>query len=200
MESKFDLIDENLKRINFNLKEAMARYRKADEKVILMSLTKTVAPEMINYAISKGIDLLGENRVQEILQKFPQIKKDYPEVSLHLIGHLQSNKVKNAVLYADYIESVDSLLLLKEIEKQCSKINKNINILLEVHTGEESKSGFQSFIDLEQAVKFCSDGNAPHLILSGFMTMAPFTTDEKLIRSSFRTLKEYSQILKEKLS
>ena len=191
-------IKSNLEKIDAQIRLQEKNSHRPQNSVSLLAVSKFHSQEEIISAIKAGQLSFGENRVQEILKKFPQIKKDYPEVSLHLIGHLQSNKVKNAVLYADYIESVDSLLLLKEIEKQCSKINKNINILLEVHTGEESKSGFQSFIDLEQAVKFCSDGNAPHLILSGFMTMAPFTTDEKLIRSSFRTLKEYSQILKEK--
>ena len=177
-------------------KEIEKLVKDKSQDTVLVAVSKTKPIELIEEAYDDGARVFGENRVQELVAKFSENKKE--DMKIYLIGQLQSNKVKNAVLYADYIESVDSLLLLKEIEKQCSKINKNINILLEVHTGEESKSGFQSFIDLEQAVKFCSDGNAPHLILSGFMTMAPFTTDEKLIRSSFRTLKEYSQILKEK--
>ena len=172
-------IKSNLEKINAQIRLEEEKNNRPHNSVSLLAVSKFHSQEEIISAIKAGQLSFGENRVQEILKKFPQIKNEYPEVSLHLIGHLQSNKVKNAVLYADFIESVDSLSLLKEIEKQCAKINKKIKILLEVHTGEESKSGFLSFSDLEQAVKFCSDGNLPHLILSGFMTMAPFTSDEK---------------------
>ena len=113
-----------------------------------------------------------------------------------MIGQLQSNKVKHAVQIASCIESVDRIDLLKEIEKQCAKIEKSIKVLFEVHTGEESKSGFPDENAVRNALELCANGDFPHVIPAGFMTMAPFTKDEKLIRKSFITLRE----LKEKLS
>lgn len=137
-----------------------------------------------------GITSFGENRVQEAAVKFAEVKKIFPAVKLHLIGHIQTNKVKKAVGIADCIESVDSLELIAEIEKAAAKIDKKINIFLELHTGEDSKSGFPSVNELEKALKYIADGEAPHVIPRGFMTMAPFTEDEKLIRKSFASLRE----------
>ena len=113
-----------------------------------------------------------------------------------MIGQLQSNKVKKAVTYASCIQSVDRLELLQEIEKQCAKLDRKINILFEYHTGEESKSGYTSEAELCASIEECAKGSFPHIIPCGFMTMAPFTDDEKLIRKSFITLRELSEKLK----
>ena len=113
-----------------------------------------------------------------------------------MIGQLQTNKVKHAVEIASCIEAVDRLELLEEIEKQCNKLNKQIKVLFEYHTGEESKAGFTSDEKLYQALDKCKEGAFPHIIPAGFMTMAPFTDDKQLIRKSFVTLRQ----LKEKLS
>ena len=137
--------------------------------------------------------MFGENRVQEAAAKFTEIHRTHPEAELHIIGQLQSNKVKKAVQIADCIESADRIELIKEIEKQCEKINKTIKILLEVHTAEDSKSGFENFDSLLSAVQFIADGNTPHVILNGLMTMAPFTDDEALIRKSFSTVRLYAE-------
>lgn len=137
--------------------------------------------------------MFGENRVQEAAAKFTEIHRTHPEAELHIIGQLQSNKVKKAVQIADCIESADRIELIKEIEKQCEKINKTIKILLEVHTAEDSKSGFENFDSLVSAVQFIADGNTPHVILNGLMTMAPFTDDEALIRKSFSTVRLYAE-------
>ena len=113
-----------------------------------------------------------------------------------MIGQLQSNKVKKAVEFASCIQSVDRFDLLKEIEKQCAKLNRTIDILFEIHTGEESKSGYTSEEELRKSIEACAKGEFPHIIPDGFMTMAPFTSDEILIRKSFCTLRELSEKLR----
>ena len=118
------------------------------------------------------------------------------KISLHQIGQLQSNKVKQIVKIADCIESVDRIELLQEIEKQCAKIEKKIQILFEIHTAEDSKSGYDSEKLLFESLKACSQNDFPHITAKGFMTMAPFTQDERLIRNSFITLRNLSEKMK----
>lgn len=141
METSFSYIEENIKRILDNIEEAKAKYRKNDEKIELIGVTKTVAPEAVNYAVSCGIKLLGENKVQEYLSK-----KDlyYKEADIHFIGHLQTNKVKNIISDMKLIQSVDSIKLASEINRQAERVNKVQDILIEVNIGnEESKSGIK---------------------------------------------------------
>lgn len=122
----------------------------------------------------------------------------YDDIELHIIGQLQSNKVKKAVEIASYIESVDRIELVKEIEKQAAKINKRINILFELHTAEDSKSGYDSIDSLLETVEYCSSGNTPHITVKGLMTMAPFTQDVNIIRKSFISLRNTANLLKNK--
>lgn len=186
---------------NVNVKENLSlileKIRQAEEKcgrekgsVKLLAVSKFHPVESVLEAAEEGQMLFGENRVQEALGKFPAVLEKYPQVKLHIIGQLQTNKVKNAVLYADTIQSVDRIDLLREIEKQASKLERKINVLLELHTGEESKSGFENADSLREALKFISEGNTPHIVPKGFMTMAPFTEDKEFVRKSFSTLRE----------
>lgn len=157
--------------------------------VKLVAVSKFHPAQSVIEAINAGQTLFGENRVQEAAQKFDELRQQGYTPELHIIGSLQRNKVKEAVRIASMIESVDRIELLDEIEKQCSKAQKNIQILFEMHTGEESKSGFESKEALEEALNNFEEGLYPHVQIKGFMTMAPFTKDEELIRKSFRTLK-----------
>ncbi len=157
--------------------------------VKLVAVSKFHPAQSVIEAINAGQTLFGENRVQEAAQKFDELRQQGYTPELHIIGSLQRNKVKEAVRIASMIESVDRIELLDEIEKQCSKAQKNIQILFEMHTGEESKSGFESKEALEEALNNFEKGLYPHVQIKGFMTMAPFTKDEELIRKSFRTLK-----------
>lgn len=133
--------------VAFNVETAFNNIRKAAEtagrdpsEVHLMAVTKTVSPERVNEAINAGCNLLGENRVQEFLEKYELYDKT---AEIHFIGRLQTNKVKYIVDKVSMIESVDSMKLLNEIEKHCAKINKVMDILFEVNiTGEETKGGF----------------------------------------------------------
>ena len=189
-------IKENLDSINERIENAVKKSGRKAGAVKLMAVSKFHPVEEILEAVNSNQLLFGENRVQEASEKFPAIFEKNNKVELHMIGQLQSNKVKNAVKIASCIQSVDRFDLLKEIEKQCAKIEKNIKILFEVHTGEESKSGFTSEKDLRTAIEALEDNQFPHIIPTGFMTMAPFTEDENLVRKSFITLRELADKLK----
>lgn len=185
-------VKENLNKIQNKIKETEIKCGRKEGSVKLMAVSKFHPTSDIIEAINEGQLLFGENRVQEANDKFPDILHQYQNVNLHMIGQLQSNKVKNAVKIASCIQSVDRYDLIKEIEKQCAKIDKTIDILFEVHTGEESKSGFTSEDELTRCLDALKDGVFPHVNPKGFMTMAPFTDNKDLVRKSFKTLRELS--------
>ena len=186
-------IKEKLDVIRNRISEAEKKSGRKSGSVKLMAVSKFHPSEAVIEAFNAGQLLFGENRVQEASLKFPPLIEAHPEINVHMIGQLQSNKVKKALEYASCIQSVDRIDLLREIEKQCAKTDRRIKILFEVHTGEESKSGFTSEADLLEAIEKCAEGAFPHIIPEGFMTMAPFTYDEKLVRKSFITLRNLSE-------
>lgn len=188
-------IENNLKEILQKIESAEQKYNRPKGTVKLLAVSKFHPVDAVEKAISAGHLLFGENRVQEAVSKFSDINSFNKDVELHIIGQLQTNKVKKAVSVASCIESVDRIDLLKEIQKQCEKINKKIKILFEVNTAEDSKSGFKNYEDLYEAVKYCADGNTPFVEPIGFMTMAPLTDDEALIRKSFSSLRKLSEKL-----
>ena len=159
------------------------------QSVCLVAVSKFHSAQEVVEAVEAGQTVFGENRVQEAAAKFDEVRKSCPNVSLRIIGQLQRNKVKEAVRVADAIDSVDRVELLDEIEKQAAKIDKKIQVLFEYHTGEDSKSGFVEKAPLFDALKKIAEGGYPHIEPKGFMTMAPFTEDQELIRASFKTLK-----------
>lgn len=158
---------ENYRKALFNVQEAKAKYRKSDETVRLMAVTKTVPAEIVNTVIDCGADLLGENRVQEYLEK----KDVYKPAEVHFIGHLQSNKIKYIINSVECIHSVDSLDLAKEINKAAEKNGKIMKVLAEVNIGvEESKFG----ISPEKLDELIYGVSALHGIkLCGLMTIPP---------------------------
>lgn len=158
---------ENYRRALFNVQEAKAKYRKSDDIVRLMAVTKTVPTEIVNTVIDCGADLLGENRVQEYLEK----KDIYKPAEVHFIGHLQSNKIKYIINSVECIHSVDSLELAKEISKAAEKNGKVMKILAEVNIGgEESKFGI-SPEKLDELVGGVSELRG--VKLCGLMTIPP---------------------------
>ncbi len=174
-----------------NVKETCDKIIKAAEsakrdpsEIRLMAVTKTVAPEKVNEAIEAGCTLLGENRVQELLEKYESYDK---RAEIHFIGKLQTNKVKYIIDKVSMIESVDSLKLAEEIEKNCAKANKIMDILLEVNIAkEESKSGFFEEEILEIAEKIAS---FPHLRLRGLMTIGRFGAEIEETRQYFEKMR-----------
>ncbi len=186
-------IKNNNEIINEKIEKARIKAGRKDNKIKLLAVSKFHPAESVIEAINAGQTLFGENRVQEADKKFSQLYENYTNINLHLIGQLQSNKVKTAVKISKCIQSVDRIPLLELIEKQCTIQNKNIEILLEVHTGEESKSGFDSEKELYNALDLLAQNKYPHIIPKGFMTMAPFTSDDKLIHKSFETLRKIQE-------
>lgn len=187
-------IQDNLCQIKEKIHNAEIKAGRKENSVKLLAVSKFHPVEEIQEAVNAGQTLFGENRVQEAAEKFEILNKNN-NLQLHIIGQLQSNKVKKAVSIASCIQSVDRLDLIKELEKQAAKLEKKIEILFELHTGEESKSGYEDLTSLAESLDLCASGNFPHIIPKGFMTMAPFTNDEKLIRKSFITLRESAEKL-----
>ena len=165
---KFPEIRARIEEIRKKMKEA-ALLSPYGQTPRLLLATKTRTPEEINFAVSLGVDAIGENRVQELLEKYPEL--EIGTASLHFIGALQTNKVKYIVDKVDMIESVDRLSLAAEIEKQCAKIGKVMDILVEVNVGgEASKSG----INPEEAPFFIDQiASFSHLRVRGLMTIPP---------------------------
>ena len=189
-------IKENLDIIRSRISEEEKKAGRPDGSVKLMAVSKFHPSEAVVQAYEAGQLLFGENRVQEASEKFPPLISQHADIEVHMIGQLQSNKVKKAVEFATCIQSVDRYELLKEIEKQASKLDKKIKILFEIHTGEESKSGYTEEALLRESIEACANGSFPHIIPAGFMTMAPFTEDEKLIRKSFISLRQLAEKLR----
>lgn len=176
--------DQNLADVLERLDNALTKTGKTRDDIILLAATKTVDSETINYAISKGIVYIGENKVQELLSK----ENDISECHRHFIGHLQTNKVKDIINKVEMIHSVDSLKLAKEISKQAVKNQKTMNILLEVNiAGEESKWGFTAE-ETEQAVREISQ--LPNLKIKGLMAIPPVCNDAEENRQYFRLMKK----------
>lgn len=186
-------IEENLKIINDKINNSILKSNRAEKSVKLLAVSKFHPVEEIIQAVDCNQFMFGENHVQEAKLKFPSILEYNKNVSLHMIGQLQTNKVKDITKICDCIQSVDRKKLICEIEKQCEKINKTIKILFEIHTGEESKSGFTDEKDFYEVINDFSDNKYPHIIPCGFMTMAPFTKDEKLIHNSFKKLRLFQE-------
>ncbi len=177
-------IQHNLEIVRQRVAAACERAGRSPEEIVLVAVTKTVDAERINAAIDAGVTDIGENRVQEALQKFPLIKP----ATRHLIGHLQTNKVKKAVPVFDWIHSVDSFHLAEKISQEAQQLGKTLPILLEVKTSpEETKFGLSVSETKEVARQI---GALPGIRLRGLMTIAPFTSEEEPIRASFRTLRD----------
>tara|TARA_Y100000816_G_scaffold190055_1_gene138456 strand:- start:767 stop:1318 length:552 start_codon:yes stop_codon:yes gene_type:complete len=136
-----------------------------------------------------GLRSIGENRVKEAIEKFQSFEK-MPKIKKRFIGHLQSNKVKKCVGSFDTIDSIHSIKILKKVSKECERTKKPIEILLEVNTSKEKqKKGFQP--DNLQEIASCFD--VPNVNIMGLMTMAPYTKNEKVIRTSFSLLRDIKE-------
>lgn len=174
--------DNNLEYVLKKLDAALQKVGKTRDDVILLAATKTVDVDTINYAITKGIDYIGENRVQELLSKDDEIVGAHR----HFIGHLQTNKVKDIINRVELIQSVHSLKLAKEISKQAVKNNRNMNILLEVNIGnEESKSGFLHGEVLDAVKEICK---LPNVFIKGLMAIPPICENSEDNRKYFKEM------------
>jgi hypothetical protein len=179
-------VAENITKIEERLIKALNRAGRKREEITLMGVSKFVPKELIKEAYEAGIYFFGESRVKEAAEKFSGFSDEFPGAKLHLIGSLQRNKAKQAVYTFDCIQSVDREELILELEKYESLRENELEVLLELRTGEETKSGFADIKTLLKAADLILD--CDNLKPAGLMTMAPYTTDTDAIRSSFRLL------------
>jgi pyridoxal phosphate enzyme (YggS family) len=180
------LIAENIDKIEERIQKTCKLCGRKREEITLMGVSKFIPINMVKEAFISGINYFGESRVKEGIDKFEPFRKENSEVQIHLIGSLQRNKAKNAVLFYDCIQSVDRQQLIIELSKYASLRETPLEILLELHTGEETKSGFADIDELLKAAELVLA--CANLKPAGLMTMAPFTNDKDVIRSSFRKL------------
>lgn len=165
------------------------------EGVKLVAVSKFHPNEYIEAAYQEGQRVFGESREQELAKKVVSLPQD---IEWHFIGHLQTNKVKYIVPYISMIEAVDSLKLLKEINKQAEKCNRDVDVLLELHLAkEETKSGF----DLDECRALLESGEwrqLSHVHIRGLMMMASFVDDENQIREEMMQASDFFDEVKEK--
>lgn len=186
------MIKENLIEVKDNIENACARSGRTTEEVTLIAVSKTKPVEMLEEAYACGIRDFGENKVQELVDKYEVMPKD---IRWHMIGHLQRNKVKYIVDKVYLIHSVDSLRLAEEISKEALKKNVNVNILIEVNIGEEdSKFGLTSSEDTISLVKEVA--KLPNIVIKGLMTVAPYVENAEENRLVFQKLKQLSVDIK----
>lgn len=161
--------------------------------VVLVAVSKTHPNQSIMEAYDQGQRVFGENKVQELTNKAESLPSD---IKWHMIGHLQSNKVKYIVPFVDLIHGVDSLKLLTAIDKEAAKINRCIDVLLQVHIAqEESKFGF-SPDELADVLSGNPMAGLPNVRIRGLMGMATFTDDLRQVRCEFAGLKQLFDKLK----
>ena len=181
------MIAENIELVRERIKAACLRSRRDPKEVTLIAVSKTKPASMIEEASLTGIRDFGENKVQEIMDKYPQLPSD---IRWHMIGHLQRNKVKYIVDKVALIHSVDSLRLAETIENEAAKHNVTVPILIEVNVAqEESKFGLKT----EEVLSLVESVAAlPHINIKGLMTIAPYVEDPEENRGIFRQLKKLS--------
>ncbi len=181
------MIKEKVQAVLADLHSAAKVSGRKPQEITLVGVTKYAPFEAIQEAIDAGIMHIAENRVQEAERKFPPLLAKNAQVRSHIIGHLQTNKAKDAIKVCSMIQSVDSLKLAAEIEKQALKLNKQVDILVQFNTArEEQKFGAapDEAMGLIEAI-----GQMPHIQIKGLMTMAPYTEDQGIIRKTFADLR-----------
>ena len=181
------MIKENLDQVRETINAACIRAGRRPEEVTLIAVSKTKPVPMLEEAYAAGTRDFGENKVQEILAKKPELPQD---IRWHMIGHLQRNKVSQVIGNAVMIHSVDSLRLARQIEAEAAKKEVDVDILLEVNVArEESKYGFM-LEEVEDAVMAIKD--FPHVHIKGLMTIAPFVDNPEENRGIFKKLFEFA--------
>lgn len=182
------MVRQNLENIKKRISAICSRADRDPGKIIIVAVAKNRTQIEIKEAIAAGISDIGENRVQEALLKFPELRASNFELRTHMVGHLQTNKVKEALKLFDLIHSVDSLHLAQEIDKQAAKIDKIQDILIEVKTSPEAtKFGLKLAETIEVTKEIAKLKN---INIKGLMTIAPVVDNPEKSRPYFRMLRE----------
>jgi PLP dependent protein len=179
--SDFDYVAENIEKVRAKIRQAAEKSGRNAQDITLMAVTKTMPAQAVTAAFDSGVTLFGENRVQELLDKLPQL--DMTGRSAHIIGHLQTNKVKYIIDKVDMIQSLDSLHLAQEIDRQAEKNGKIMDVLVEVNIGrEQSKSGVlpQKIFEFMDEVSILK-----HINIRGLMAIPPVEQDKEKTRRYF---------------
>ena len=189
------MIRENLEKVQNNISIACTKANRSANDVTLIAVSKTKPVELLQEAYDAGVRDFGENKVQEIMDKYDKLPSD---IRWHMIGHLQRNKVKYIIDKVVLIHSVDSLRLAEEISKQAQKHNLTMPILVELNIGaEDTKFG----TSLEEAIALVKEISLlPNIQIKGLMTVAPFVDDAQENRHYFNAMKHLSvDIMKENI-
>ena len=181
------MLARNLQQVNTNIERACAAAGRTPDEVTLVAVSKTKPVSMLQEAYDAGARVFGENKVQEIMDKYDQLPSD---IQWHMIGHLQRNKVKYIIDKVAMIHSVDSLRLAQTIEQEAAKKNLVMPVLLEVNVAEEdTKFGLK----VDEVLPLLEEiSSFSHIQVKGLMTIAPFVENPEENRKVFRTLKKLS--------
>jgi len=178
-------IFDNFKKVCDDIAETAASVGRNPGDIRIIAVSKNFDETVVQQAIDAGITVFGENKVQEAKRKVPKLKGDF---TFHMVGHLQSNKARDAVALFDMIHSIDKIDTAQKVDLEAERIGKTQKVLIQVNaSGEETKSGVApgSAIELAKRIR-----EMRHLELCGLMTMAPFTDDQYMVRATFRVTKE----------
>ena len=183
------LILDNLKRVNERINSAAQRSGRDVREISLVVVSKTWLTDVVQHVIDAGIKDLGENKIQEAIPKIEYFEKGSPDLTWHMVGHLQSNKAKLAAMKFSLIQSVDSLKLAGKMSNAAVQLGKTVDFLIEVNiSGETSKFGIQP----DELPRFVDEiQEMPNIHCRGIMTIGPLTTDIHRIRQSFAAMWEY---------
>ena len=181
------MLRENFRQVEENIRRACGRAGRDPGDVTLIAVSKTKPVELLREAYDLGTRVFGENKVQEIVEKYEALPKD---IHWHMIGHLQRNKVKYIIDKVDLIHSVDSVRLAETIEKEAAKLDLTANILLEVNVAEEESKFGLKVEEVDQVVDEIAKFS--HIKVCGLMTIAPFVENPEENRPYFRRLRNLS--------
>ena len=187
------MLANNLQEVELKIQEACNRANRAREEVTLIAVSKTKPLSMLQEVYNLGIRNFGENKVQELSEKHPQMPSD---TTWHLIGHLQTNKVKQVIDKASLIHSVDSVHLAETIEKEAAKKDLIVHILIEVNVAEEESKFGLKVQEVIPAIETIA--TFPHIRIQGLMTIAPFVENPEENRSVFARLQKLSVDIRSK--
>jgi PLP dependent protein len=177
------MIEENLKQVK----------KQIPEHVTLVAVSKTKPVSEIEKLYAVGQRVFGENKVQELVDKYEILPKD---IQWHLIGHLQTNKVKYIAPFVSLIHSIDSFKLLREVNKEAKKNNRIIDCLLQFHVAQEDTKFGLSMDEANEILSSKEFVEMQNVSIVGLMGMASFVEDEEQVRNEFRTLEQYFQVIK----
>ena len=177
------MIEENLKQVKEQI----------PENVTLVAVSKTKPVSEIEKLYAVGQRVFGENKVQELVDKYEVLPKD---IQWHLIGHLQTNKVKYIAPFVSLIHSIDSFKLLREVNKEAKKNNRIIDCLLQFHVAQEDTKFGLSMDEANEILSSKEFVEMQNVSIVGLMGMASFVDDEEQVKNEFRTLEQYFQVIK----